>query len=89
MDVRIDTLRLQVGGIDGDSAQRLAGLIAQRLSIAPSAARPGSLGSVGVTVHANAGGTLDGLADSAAAAVLRAIPASAGPARNQTRGAVE
>ena len=83
MDVRIDTLRLQVGGIDGDSAQRLAGLIAQRLSIAPSAARPGSLGSVGVTVHANAGGTLDGLADSAAAAVLRAIPPP--PGQRETR----
>ena len=89
MDIRIDTLRLQVGGIDGDSAQRLARLIAQRLSTAPSAARPGSLGSVGVSVHADAGDTLDGLADSAAAAVLRAIPAYAGPARNQTRGIAE
>ena len=82
MDVRIDTLRLRVGGIGEDSARRLAGLITQGLSLASPTVRPGSFGRVGITVQAHDGDTVDDLANSAAAAVLRAIPAPGAPARN-------
>ena len=84
MDVRIDTLRLRVGGIGEDSARRLAGLITQGLSLASPTAQPGSFGRVGITVQARDGDTVDGLAGSAAAAVLRAIPAPGERARDLT-----
>lgn len=93
MDIRIDALQLRAAGIGEDSAQRLASLIAQRLgSILPGlssalpAAGQGDLARLGVTLRARAGESLDDLADAAATEVLRAISASATPARTTARG---
>ena len=45
MDIRIDTLHLQVGGMDQDTARRFARLVAERLGAAlatwPAAPGPG------------------------------------------------
>ncbi len=73
MDIRIDRLRLRAAGISEESAQQLARLIAERLSsaLAP-AAGPGHLGRLDVTLEARTGDSLDDLADSAVAGVLRA-----------------
>jgi hypothetical protein len=83
MDIRVDTLRLRAAGIGEDPAQRLASLIAQRLSsILPDlggarrAAGQGDLARLDVTLQARATDNLDDLADDAATAVLRAISAS-------------
>jgi hypothetical protein len=80
VDIRIDRLRLRAAGIDEESAQRLAALIAQRLRTAsPEAAGVAGvaeLGRLDVTLRAGAGDSLDDLADSAAAAVLRALEAT-------------
>ena len=87
MDIRIDKLRLRAAGIGEDSAQRLASLIAQRLSTAwPTAAGPGHLGRLDVALQARAGDSLDDLADGAATEVLRAISASGTPAGTPVRG---
>ncbi len=92
MDIRIDRLRLRADGIGEEPAQRLAGLIAQRLSTArlvPAGLAPAGLAQLGrldVTLQARAGDSLDDLADGAAAAVLRAISASGTPAGTPVRG---
>lgn len=85
MDVRIDALRLRVAGTGEGSAQRLASLIAQRLSsVCPPG--PGDLARLDVTLQARPGDSLDDLADSAAAEVVRALSASGTPARTTARG---
>jgi hypothetical protein len=84
VDIRIDRLRLRVAGIDEESAQRLAGLIAQRLrasigEASLSGATPAGvaeLGRLDVTLRARAGDSLDDLADGAATEVLRALEAT-------------
>ncbi len=87
MDIRIDALRLRAAGIGEDSAQRLASLIAHRLSTAlPAVVEAGHLGRLDVTLHARAGDSLDDLADGAAALVLRAISAAGTPAGTAVRG---
>lgn len=87
MDIRIDRLRLRAAGIDEESAQRLAGLIAQRLrTVHPAPAGLAQLGRLDVTLQARTGDSLDDLADGAATAVLRAISASGTPAGTSVRG---
>jgi hypothetical protein len=82
LDVRIDTLRLKASGIGEDPTRQLADLIAWRLSAAlPPAARPGNHGRLAVTFAAEAGDTLEGLADGVAARVLHALSASGGLAQ--------
>jgi hypothetical protein len=84
MDIRVDTLRLRAAGIGEDPAQRLASLIAQRLSSTlpdlggalRAVAGQGDLARLDVTLQARATDNLDDLADDAATAVLRAISAS-------------
>ena len=86
MDVRIDALRLRVAGTGEGSAQRLASLIAQRLSSVWPTAGPGDLARLDVTLQARPGDNLDDLADGAATEVVRALSASGTPARTAARG---
>jgi hypothetical protein len=87
VDIRIDALRLRAAGIEENSAQRLAGLIARRLStVLPASAEPGNFGRLDVTLQARTGDSLDDLAEGAAAAVLRAISASGTSAVTPERG---
>ncbi len=93
MEIRIETLRLRAAGLGEEPARRLAGLIAERLSAAlPGAAPPGAagldgLGRLEITLQAGAEGTLDDLADGAAAEILRAVSPAGDPAPVRARGA--
>jgi hypothetical protein len=65
MDIRIDTLHLQVGGMDQDTARRFARLVAERLGAAlatwptapgPGLANPGLAAPAGPATGPDAGG---------------------------------
>jgi hypothetical protein len=94
VDVHIDTLRLQVGGMDRTTAHRFARLVAERLSAAlatwPAAPGPGQpgtvvpgparLGSLRVAVGARAWDSPDSLAAHMATEVSRALRSASAPA---------
>lgn len=82
MDVRIDTLRLQVAGLSPDTAHQFGRLVAERLGAAlvawPPALGPqrsARLDSLRVTVPAVPGAGPDSLAAAMAAEIARALRA--------------
>lgn len=77
MDVRIDRLRLQVAGMDADTARQFARLVAERigteLAALPAASRPARLTNLQVAVPSRAGDHPDSLAAAMATGVSRAL----------------
>lgn len=77
MDVRIDRLRLQVAGMNADTARQFARLVTERLgaelAALPPASRPARLTNLQVAVPGQAGDNPDSLAAAMATGVSRAL----------------
>jgi hypothetical protein len=77
VNVRIDTLRLEVSGMSPDAARQFGRLVAERLGAmlagAPQESGPARVTTLRVSVPWQAGASPGGLAASAAAEVSRAL----------------
>lgn len=81
MEVRIDRLRLQVSGMQADTARRFGRTVAERLAVAladlPPSPGPARLASLRVAVPGSSADNPDGLAAAVAAEISRAVHAEA------------